>query len=108
MPPVYDPNCNVRDISQRLVSPRINVSMQPNTYQVGTSPINVVTRASLTFVLIQNQANNPIYIGDATVSISNGYQLNPFSDITIPCDDSSSIFIVAGSTGNQVFVGCGL
>lgn len=109
MPPTYAPNHDVRDSQQRLVSPRINVSMKPTLVSVSTSATALPNnpRTDRTFILVQNQSSNPVYIGDITVTTSGnttGYQLNPFSDITIPCDDTAIIYAIASGAGNNVSV----
>jgi hypothetical protein len=106
MPQVYDPNQDVRDSQQRLVSPRINVSLLPTTIAVGVTAVLLPTnsRANRTFILVQNQGSNPVFLGDASVTISNGYQLNPFSDITIPCTDQAVVYAVCSQAGNNVSV----
>jgi hypothetical protein len=91
MPPTYAPNHDVRDSQQRLVSPRINVSLLPTLVSVGSSATPLPAK----------------FIGDSTVTVSGnttGYQLNPFSDITIPCDDTAVIYAIAGSSNNNVSV----
>lgn len=106
MPQTYSPNHDVRDSQQRLVSPRINVSLMPTLVSVGVSPVLLpqTPRSNRTFILVQNQSGNPVFLGDASVSTSNGYQLNPFSDITIPCTDQSVIYAVATGASNNVSV----
>jgi hypothetical protein len=110
MSQVRDPNTGDRDSIQRLVTSRINVSILPTTVAVGTSALALPSnpRSNRTFILVQNQSANPVFIGDASVTTSNGYQLNPFSDITIPCTDGAVIYAIAGSGGNNVFVGEGV
>jgi hypothetical protein len=61
-------------------------------------------RQDRTFILVQNQGSSPVFLGDASVTISNGYQLNPFSDIIIPCDDTAVVYAVAAATGTNVSV----
>lgn len=102
MSQVYDPNCNVRDSSQRLVSPRINVSLLPTTVSVGVTAtlLPATLRNNRTFIIVQNQGTVPVYLGDSTVTTSNGYQLNPLSDITIPCTDQAQIYAVASQTNS--------
>jgi hypothetical protein len=105
MPPVYDPNCNVRDSGQRLVSPRINVSLLPTLVNVTTQPTLLPpgARKDRTFILVQNQGSAAVFLGDASVAatgITTGYQLNPFSDITIPCDDSAAIYAIGTQSTN--------
>lgn len=106
MPPVYDPNCNVRDTSQRLVSPRINVSMLPTQVAILTTatPLPATARSNRTFILVQNQGPNPVFLGDSGVNTSNGYQLGVLSDITIPCNDNAIIYAIAAATGSTVSV----
>lgn len=102
MPPTYSPNHDVRDSQQRLVSPRINVSLKPTTVNVLVTAtlLPPVGRTDRTFILVQNQGTVPVFIGDATVTTLNGYQLNPFSDITIPCDDTALIYAIASQTNS--------
>lgn len=102
MPPIYDPNTNVRDGQQRLVSPRINVSMLPTLVVVGTNPVLLPanSRSNRTWIIVQNQGSVAIFLGDISVTITNGYQLNPFSDITIPCNDTSVVYAVASQNNN--------
>lgn len=102
MPPTYSPNHDVRDSQIRLVSPRINVSMFPSTISVGTNAVLLPAnpRKDRTFIIVQNQGSVPVFLGDASVTISNGYQLNPLSDMTIPCDDTATIYAVASQANN--------
>ena len=106
MPQVYDPNTNVRDAVGHLVSPRINVSLLPTLVSIGLTRVTLpsTSRQNRTFILVQNQGSNPVYLGDATVTASNGYQLNPFSDITIPCTDQAVIYAISGTGTNNVSV----
>ena len=103
--PVYDPNINVRDSAQRLVSPRINVSMLPTLVSVGVTAtlIPTATRKDRTFIVVQNQGSAPVFLGDASVTATGGttgYQLNPLSDMTIPCNDTAQIYAIGTQTTN--------
>lgn len=105
MPPTFSPNHDVRDSAIRLVSPRINVSMVPTLVSVTTSPtlLPTTTRTDRTFIIVQNQGSSPVFIGDASVTATGsttGYQLNPFSDITIPCNDTATIYAIGTQTTN--------
>ena len=105
MPPVNDPNTNVRDSQQRLVSPRINVSMLPTLVSVTTQAtlLPASARKDRTFIIVQNQGSNPVFLGDASVTSSGatmGYQLNPFSDMTIPCNDQAQVYAIGTVTTN--------
>lgn len=105
MPQNYSPNHDVRDSQERLVSPRMNVSAKPTLVSVGTNagllPAN--PRKDRTWIIVQNQGTVPIFIGDSTVTASGattGYQLNPLSDITIPCTDTAVIYAIASQSNN--------
>ena len=102
MPPVFDNNQSTRDSQQRLVSPRINLSLLPTAVSVAITatllPAN--PRTDRTFIIVQNIGSVPIFIGDSSVTTSNGYQLNPFSDITIPCTDQAQIYAIASQSNN--------
>jgi len=105
MPPVYDPNTNARDSVQRLVSPRINVIMLPTLVSVTTSAtaLPATNRKDRTFIIVQNQGSNAVFLGDSSVTSSEsstGYQLNPFSDMTIPCDDTAVVYAIGTQTTN--------
>lgn len=109
MPPIYDPNTNVRDSIQRLVSPRMNVSPLPTLVSVGTSPVLLPSnsRKDRTWIIVQNQGSVPIFLGDASVAASGnstGYQLNPFSDITIPCNDTAVVYAISSQANTNVSV----
>ena len=105
MPPTYSPNHDVRDSQVRLVSPRMNVSALPTLVSVGASPtlLPAIARTDRTWVIVQNQGTVPVYLGDASVTTSGGttgYQLNPMSDITIPCNDTAVIYAICASSCN--------
>ena len=102
MPPIYQPNQDVMDSQNRLVSPRINVSLLPTTVSVGASATLLpgTPRKDRTFILVQNQGTVPVFLGDASVTTSNGYQLNPMSDITIPCNDTAVVYAIASQSNN--------
>lgn len=108
MPQNYSPNHDVRDSQLRLVSPRINVSMKPTLISVSTIAVSLPSnpRTDRTFIVVQNQGSNPVFLGDASVTSSGattGYQLNPFSDMTIPCTDGAVIYAI-GTTPTNVSV----
>ena len=102
MPPIYQPNQDVMDSQNRLVSPRINVSLLPTMVSVGASATLLPSnpRKDRTFILVQNQGTVPVFLGDASVTTSNGYQLNPMSDITIPCNDTAVVYAIASQSNN--------
>lgn len=102
----YDPNTSDRDSIERLVSPRINVSLLPTMVAVGVTALLLpsIPRKDRIYILVQNQGNNPVFLGDASVTILNGYQLNPMSDITIPCTDQAVVYAIASGAGNNVSV----
>lgn len=105
MPPTYAPNHDVRDSQIRLVSPRINISMLPTLIVVGTSAVLLPNnfRKDRTFIIVQNQGAMPVFLGDASVTATGpttGYQLNPFSDMTIPCNDTATIYAIGTQNTN--------
>lgn len=102
MPQTYSPNHDVRDSQQRLVSPRINVSLLPTLVSVliTATKLPANSRGDRTFILVQNQGSVPVFLGDASVTILNGYQLNPLSDITIPCTDGAVVYAIASQSNN--------
>ncbi len=106
MPPTYSANGEIQDSQLRLVSPRINVSLKPTQVSILTTatllPAN--SRQDRTFILVQNQGPNPVFLGDNTVTTSNGYQLNPLSDITIPCNDTAVVYAIAAAPGSAVSI----
>ncbi len=109
MPPTYSPNTDVRDSVQRLVSPRINVSMLPTLVSVGTGAVLLPSNArkDRTWIIVQNQGSVAVFLGDASVTSSGsttGYQLNPFSDITIPCNDNAVVYAISTQAGVNVSV----
>lgn len=53
-------------------------------------------------VKVKNESSNPIYVGDSSVSTSNGYQVASGESVELPIDDVSKIHAVAGTTGNTV------
>lgn len=108
MPQNYSPNHDVRDSQLRLVSPRINVSLKPTLVSVGVTAtlLPLSRRTDRTFIVVQNQGANPVFLGDSSVTASGsttGYQLNPFSDMTIPCTDGAVIYAI-GTTPTNVSV----
>lgn len=105
MPPTYAPNHDVRDSQQRLVSPRMNLSALPTLVSVGVTATKLPTnaRTDRTWMIIQNQGTVPVFLGDSSVltfGATTGYQLNPFSDITIPCNDTAIMFAIATQSCN--------
>lgn len=105
MPPTYSANGEVQDSQLRLVSPRINISAMPTLVSVGITAtlLPPTPRKDRTWIIVQNQGTVPVFLGDASVGISGpttGYQLNPMSDITIPCNDTAVVYAIASQANN--------
>jgi len=86
---------------------RVKTSFSYGQTTVGTTAVQLTTTTtSLSFgVLVKADQNNTgnVYVGDSSVSTTNGFKLSPGQAIEIEIDDASKIYVIADAADQKVY-----
>lgn len=83
----------------------IGTALKPSSVTVGTSSVKLPTTplSGRTSIIIRNwSGGNTVYIGDSTVSTSNGFPLRPNEYDTFTIEDGIDIYAVASGAGSDI------
>ena len=103
---INDITGTIADKDRRIIS-RVSSTINYGQVTVGTSAVQLTTSStSLNFgVVIKADPNNSgnVYVGDSSVSTSNGYLLTPGEGIAFEIDDASKVWLVADADNQKVY-----
>jgi hypothetical protein len=74
-----------------------------NQIAVGTTRVQIGIAAAKRGILIRSRSGNTakIYLGSSTVTISNGFELNPSDSVVLPLNNANLVYAISDST-NQI------
>jgi len=91
----------------RKVIQRVASSFSYNQVTVGTSAVQLATSSTpLKFgIVVKADPSNSgkVYVGDSSVSTSNGYLLTAGEGIAFEIDDASKVYVVADTDNQKVY-----
>ena len=89
------------------ISRRTTTSFSYNQVTVGTSAVQLATSSTpLKFgIVVKADPSNSgkVYVGDSSVSTSNGYCLTAGEGIAFEIDDASKVYVVADTDNQKVY-----
>jgi len=103
---INDITGTIADKDRKIIS-RVSSTINYGQVTVGTTAVQLTsTSTPLNFgIVVKADPNNSgnVYVGDSSVSTSNGYLLTPGESISFEIDDVSKVYVVADTDNQKIY-----